>query len=362
MAKDYYAILGVAKNATAEEIKKAFRTKAHQLHPDKATGDAEKFKEANEAYQVLSNQEKRQQYDQYGQTFDQARRNGGGPAGGSPFGQGFGGFEGNVDFGDLGDMFGDLFGFGGGRRQSARQGGRDILFTARIPFRTSVFGGEITLELKRLRPCMTCSGSGAAAGSQPETCSTCQGRGQVQQAARTILGVVQTVVPCPTCHGDGQTITKTCVECQGEGRREQRDTVSVKVPAGISAGQKIKLSGQGEAGRRAQASGDLFVEISVEADGRFRREDDDLLVDEHIPVSLAALGGQCVVKTMEGEESIKVPAGAMHGTVVTLKNHGVPHLRGRGRGDLKVRLVLEVPQKLSSKGKKLWQQLRDEGM
>lgn len=360
MAVDYYQLLGVSRSATPEEIKKAFRTKAHQFHPDKATGDAEKFKEINEAYQVLSDATKRQQYDQFGQTHDQARRQGGAAHGADPFG--FGGFQGgNVDFGDLGDMFGDIFGFGG-RQSTPDRRGRDMLLTATIPFRTAIFGGEVEVTTKRLRPCATCSGSGARAGSTATTCSTCNGRGQVQQQARTMLGVMQTVVNCPTCHGEGKIIKDRCADCQGEGRRETREPLSVKIPAGIDQGQKIKLTGQGEAGRRGGPGGDLFLEIVVSPDPVFQRDDVNLLSRQEIPISLATLGGHIFVPTIDGQEDVKISAGTQSGTVVTLRGKGVPHLRGRGRGDQLITIAVTTPEKLSAKAKKLFQQLRDEGI
>jgi molecular chaperone DnaJ len=358
MAADYYQLLGVSRTASQDEIKKAFRTKAHQYHPDKATGDAEKFKEINEAYQVLSDATKRQQYDQYGQTFDQARRQGGAP-GGDPFG-GFGGFQGNVDFGDLGDMFGDIFGFGGSRAKADRRG-RDMIVSAHIPFRTAIFGGEIEVAVKRLRPCTTCQGTGAKAGSSPVTCTTCNGRGQVQQAVRSMLGMMQTVVACPECHGDGTIIKDRCADCQGEGRRESREPLSVKIPAGINHGQKIKLTGQGEAGRRGTPAGDLFLEISVASDPKFTRDDVDILSESEVSMSMAALGGSIDVLTLDGQETLKIPSGIQSGTVLTIKGRGVPHLRGRGRGDQRVTIRVATPEKVSGKAKKLFQQLQDEG-
>lgn len=360
MAEDYYSLLGVSRTASPEEIKKAFRAKAHQHHPDKTNGDAEQFKKINEAYQVLGDQEKRQQYDQYGQTFDQARRNGGGPAGGNPFG----GFQGqNVDFGDLGDMFGDLFGFGGSRASSqASNRGRDIVASMTLPFRMAVFGGERTLNLRRQVVCATCHGSGAEAGSTAETCTTCNGRGRVQQAQRTILGVIQTAVVCSACGGEGKVIKNKCKTCHGEGRHEQQETVTIKIPAGIDAGQKIKLSGKGEAGRRGSASGDLFIAIDIEKDPTFRREQDDVVTKLTIPLSTAVLGDTVNIETLDGKVGLKIPAGTPSGEVIAIKGKGVPKLRGRGRGDQRVVVTVDIPKKVSGKAKKLLQQLRDEGV
>ena len=361
MAKDYYEILGVGRTASAEEIKKAFRTKAHQFHPDKSTGDTDKFKEINEAYQVLGDQTKRQQYDQYGQTFDQARRQGGSPGG-------FGGFDPsgfsnvNVDFGDLGDIFGDMVGFGQRSGRQARQGGRDIQTVLEIDFRTAAFGGEQKISLRRPVACEHCQGSGAEPGTSLKTCATCKGTGQISKVQRTILGNMQSVQVCDTCEGTGQTIEKLCSVCHGEGRREQTDTLTVKVPAGIAAGQKIKLSGKGEAGRRGQPAGDLFLAVQVQPDPVFKRDDDDVLSSTTIPYSVAALGGITPVVTLDGEVSLKIPAGTTAGQVFAIKGKGITHLRGRGRGDHRVTVEIEVPKKVSAKAKKILKELQDEGL
>jgi len=361
MANDYYDLLGVSRTASADEIKKAFRTKAHQFHPDKSTGDAEKFKQINEAYQVLSDSEKRQQYDQYGQTFDQARRQGGAP-GGDPF-AGFGGFQGgNVDFGDLGDMFGDMFGFGSQRQSRQPNRGRDIQATLGIEFRTAAFGGEESIQLKRLTVCSRCDGRGAEPGTQPETCKTCQGSGQVRQMQRTILGAMQSVTVCPACEGDGTTITTRCDRCRGEGRTESTDTMTVKIPAGIQTGQKIRLVGKGEAGRRGAPAGDLFIIPEITPDPRFRRVDDDIVTDTSIPISRATLGGTIDVETLDGTSTMKIPAGTPSGREFILRGKGVPHLRGRGRGDHRVIVRVQIPEKLSGRAKKLLKELADEGL
>src|SRR5690349_9203311 len=303
MADDYYQLLGVQRSASADEIKKAFRTKAHQFHPDKSTGDAEKFKAINEAYQVLSDPTKRQQYDQYGQTFDQARRQGGGPAGaaGNPFGGGFGAnpFGGQVDMGDLGDMFGDLFGFGGGRSARSRvTRGADIRAELRIPFRLAAFGGEEEIQIRHHIVCPVCSGSGAKKGSAPKQCATCQGRGQVQRVQQTFLGAVQTVGTCPTCDGEGTVIEDKCSECRGQGRIEKTERITVKIPAGIDDGQRIKLASKGEAGKRGQATGDLYLDISVAPDASLKRDGETVYGDVTIPISTATLGGTVEVETL----------------------------------------------------------------
>ncbi len=361
MAADYYDVLGVSRTASADEIKKAFRTKAHQFHPDKSTGDAEKFKEINEAYQVLSDAEKRQQYDQYGQTFDQARRQGGAP-GGNAYG-GFGGFDGaNVDFGDLGDMFGDLFGFGGGSRRSVQQRGRDIAVKMEIPFRMSIDGGEQRITIKRLLRCERCGGHGAEPGTERATCGTCHGSGQVRQVQRTMLGAMQSVQVCPDCDGEGTTIKTRCDSCRGEGRVERAEPLAVKIPAGISSGQKIRVSGQGEAGRRGTPAGDLYITISVAADPRFTRDGDDLTMERDIPLTMATLGGTIDIPTVDGEVTLKIPAGTPSGREFAIRGQGVPHLRGRGRGDIRVKVHIVIPSKISGKAKKLLKELQSEGL
>lgn len=359
MAQDYYQLLGVSRTASPDEIKKAFRQKAHQLHPDKSGGDAEKFKAVNEAYQVLSNPAKRQQYDQFGQTFT----NQGGP---NPF-QGFGGagFQGTrVDFGDLGDIFGDMFGFGTSARQRepGPVRGRDIEGELTVPFRQAVFGGEQTIELKRPATCTRCDGRGAEPGTAISRCATCDGSGQVRQTQRTILGAFQSVQTCPNCDGTGQRPDKKCKRCQGEGREFRAETVRVKIPAGIDAGQRIRLSGKGEAGQRGAPAGDLYLQVLVQPDKIFQRDGEDLLSSVEIPLSLAVLGGSISVDTIDGPVEMKIPAGTKTGRVLMIADHGVPRLRGNGRGDHRVTITVAIPSKVSAKAKKLFKELQDEGL
>lgn len=362
MAQDYYGLLGVARGATADEIKKAFRAKAHLHHPDKSNGDAEKFKAINEAYQVLSDPAKRQQYDQFGQTYDQARRQGGGPAGAAA-----GGFDpsqwqgGNVDFGDLGDIFGDMFGFGRtSSRRAQSQRGRDIEAAISVPFRMAADGGEETISLRHHVVCGRCSGAGAEPGTAATTCTTCHGSGQVQRTQQTFLGAVATVGQCSTCGGEGTIVSHPCRECKGQGRREMTETVRVKIPAGIADGQRIRLAGKGEAGRRGQPSGDLYLHVRVAADPVFRRDDDDILSAVAVPFSTAALGGVVDVATLHGNVKLKIPAGTPGGRTFILKSKGIARLRGHGHGDHRVTVDVAVPTHLSSRAKKLLQELQDE--
>lgn len=369
MAKDYYDILGVSKGASAADIKKAFRRLAHEHHPDKGGGSDEKFKEINEAYQVLSNAEKRQQYDQYGQTFDQARRNGGGPGAGGfggfnpeDFARASGGFRGgnvNFDFGDLGDIFGDFFG-GGGRRTTSSSHGADIEAVMSVPLRDAAFGVERVVELEKQIACSHCGGNGAEPGAQMEPCPTCGGSGQVQTVQQTMLGAFRQVGMCPECRGVGQKPSKKCTVCHGEGRIRGTETIKVKIPAGIRDGQILRLAGKGAAGAHGAAAGDLLVTIRVEADLHFRREGDDIHTQVTISVPQAALGTKVRVPTLDGDVVVKIPAGTQSGMILRLKDKGIPHLQKRGRGDHLVTVVVAIPTKLSSKQKKIFKQLADE--
>lgn len=376
MAKDFYEILGVNKNASAEEISRAFRKKAHEFHPDKNKGNEQKFKEVNEAYQVLSDKEKRQQYDTYGKTFEQAQRDGGGfsaqggPAngwnGGNPFGSsGFGGFEdfftgGESAFGgDLGDIFGDLFG-GRSQNSSRRQRGIDLEMAVSISFEEAVFGTEKTITLEKKDACRVCKGSGAAEGSKLITCPKCQGKGQVVQARRTIFGTVQSRMSCDKCNGSGQVPERPCSNCNGSGIKRQEKTLQVKIPAGIDNGQRIRVAGEGEVGYRGSNPGDLYLQIRVAGKREFERDGFNLYKEIFISFSQAALGAKILVKTMDGEIELKIPSGTQSGTVFKVKNKGVPHLNERGRrGDLLVTARVAVPSKLSKKEKELIKQLAD---
>lgn len=367
MAQDFYQILGVSKTASQDEIKKAFRKKAHELHPDKKGGDEAKFKQINEAYQTLGNSQKRAQYDQFGQAGPQGP--GGGAYNWSDFSRA-GGFPGgdasyqNVDMGDLGDMFGDLFGFGGGRRSGGRgqqTRGMDIEAELEVSFQEAVFGIEKVMELSRDLTCSTCNGDGAKPGSKTSQCSTCQGSGQVAQVRNTLFGAMQTVGRCPACQGEGQIITDPCVACRGEGRSKTKKALKVQVPAGISSGQSIRLSGEGQAGRKKASAGDLYLRIRVKPDPRFNRQGDDVYSDIGVSVSQAALGGKISVDTLDGPIKLDVPSGTQPSTKIKLKSKGVPHLRGRGRGDAYFVVKVKIPSKLSKDQKKLYEELQKEG-
>jgi molecular chaperone DnaJ len=361
--KDFYEILGISKTATQDEIKKAFRKLAHQHHPDKGGGNEEKFKEANEAYQVLSDAQKRQQYDQFGHAFE-----GGGAGaqgfnwsdmagGGSPFGSGF---RTNVNFEDLGDIFGDMFGFGGGgggRRAAATREGRDLEIPVAIEFMDAVRGVSKRITLEKQTVCDKCHGAGSEKKGGSKTCATCGGSGVVEQAQRTILGTFAARTVCPQCRGEGTVVKDPCSRCKGEGRMVAEETIEINIPAGVSDGTTLRLSGKGEAGVRGAGSGDLFVTVSVTRDHRFARKGDDIHTDADVPLTTAVLGGSIQVETVDGRVETEIAAGTQPGTVVRLKGKGMPHVGGSGRGDQYVAVKIIIPTHLSKKEKELYEQL-----
>ncbi|PIS40877.1 MAG: molecular chaperone DnaJ [Candidatus Kerfeldbacteria bacterium CG08_land_8_20_14_0_20_43_14] len=364
MAKDYYDILGVSRSASEDEIKRAFRKKAHELHPDKAHGDEAKFKEANEAYQVLSNKEKKGQYDQFGQTFDQARRQGGaGPGGFGGFGdfsQGGGFQQGNVDFGDLGDIFGDIFGFGSGRSKRSRaKSGRDIQADLNLSFREAVFGIEKEINLYKQAVCEHCYGLGNEPGAKNETCPTCKGKGQVRQVVNSFFGQIAQTTVCPTCEGQGTISAQKCRVCSGTGRTRKDQTIKVSVPAGIDDGETLRLSGQGEAGEKSGHAGDLYLRIRVQSDSRFVRKGADIFSEVNISFPAAALGTKVEIETLDGSVSMKIQAGTQSGKIFRLNDKGVPFLRKRGRGDHLITVNVITPTRIHGKKKKLLEELAE---
>jgi molecular chaperone DnaJ len=361
MAKrDYYEVLGIGRNATENEVKKAYRRLAVQYHPDKNPGDAtaeEKFKEATEAYEILKDPQKRQAYDQYGHA---AFRQGAGAGG---FG-GFGGFDLSDalrafmrDFGGFGGAFDDLFGGGGRSRRGGPQRGQDLRVKLPLTLEELAAGTSKKLRIQRLVDCERCAGSGAEPGSKPERCPTCHGTGEVRQVSRSFFGQFVNVSPCRQCRGTGQMITNPCSECRGEGRVHGATTLNVKIPAGATNGNYIPVSGAGHAGTHGGPPGDAAVLIEEKPHKIFTRDGDDLICEVPISVCQAALGDEITVPTLNGDHTIKVPAGTQSGKVIRLKNKGIPHLQGFGKGDELVRLVVWVPTKLSAEEKKLFQQL-----
>ena len=367
MSKDYYNILGVGKGASQDEIKKAFRQKAHLYHPDKKGGDEAKFKELNEAYQVLGNAKKRAQYDQFGSTFEQAQAGGGfhGFDGFRDFSGFSNGFNINIDdFGDIFSGIGDIFGFGSGRKKAAKNG-RDIQAVLAIEFNEAVFGAEKEISLHKAVKCDKCKGNCAEPGSKIEICRTCGGSGRAVKIQRTILGNMQVQTICEDCAGEGKTYSKKCSRCSGTGICQELSKLKIKIPAGIDDGETIRLSGQGEAGEKGASAGDLYLKIRVNDDFRFSRDGYNIFSKVKIGFAQAALGSKIEVETVEGRVKLKIPEGTQSGRVFRLRGKGVPHLRGRGhfgssqarRGDHLVEIIVETPAGLTKKQKELLREL-----
>jgi molecular chaperone DnaJ len=351
--RDYYDVLGVGKGASADEIKKAFRRQAVEHHPDRG-GDEAKFKELNEAYEVLKDTDKRKRYDQFGHA-------GIGGNGGSPFGGGYGGAQGqniNFDFGDLGlgDIFSSFFGGGGQQQQQRQARGRDVETAVETSFEQAVFGTEVDLILNLDDTCEHCKGSTVEPGYELKPCDQCKGSGQVVTVARTIFGNIQQASVCPKCHGAGKIPEKTCSVCRGKGTQPKKQTVQLKIPAGIDDGATIRLREHGEAVANGP-KGDLYVNIRVKPHKKFTREGDLILSEEHIGMVEAALGAEIDVETVDGPVRMKVPAGTQSGSDFKLSSHGVPHLRGSSRGAHIVTIIVDTPTKLSRHQRQLLEEL-----
>ncbi len=344
--RDYYQVLEVQKNASTDEIKSAYRKAAFKYHPDKNPGDKsaeEKFKEASEAYAVLSDSEKRARYDQFGHS----------GMGGNPF-EGMGGFGG---FGGFNDIFGDLFSeFFGGRRarggRSASSRGADLRYNLEIGFQEAAFGVEKNISLRRRKQCTECNGSGAKKGTSLKTCPTCQGAGEV----RMTQGFFSVVSPCGQCNGTGKIVSDPCPNCRGTGKLESESSLMVKIPPGVDTGTRLRISGEGEAGESGGPPGDLYVVLHVQEHPLFQREESDVLCE--IPISFvdAALGATIEVPTLDGNVKMKIPSGIQSGKILRLKGKGIPHLNGFGRGDQHVRVIVETPTDLNREQKRLLEQ------
>lgn len=363
MAKDYYQILGVAKSASADEIKKAFYKLAHKYHPDKG-GDEKKFKEINEAYQVLSNKEKRSQYDRFGRVFEGAA----GPAGGEPgfdfqWAWGRPDMDFDFEFGDLGEMVEEMFGFGQPKRRKDLKRGKDIEIDLEVPLEDVLLAREKAVVLEKLIQCPRCQGLGSEPGTKIKECFSCRGSGQVQQIRKTFLGSFTRYATCPECQGEGYRPEKPCNVCQAEGRVKAEEEIKVFIPVGVDTNQIIKVDGKGEAGRKGGKAGDLYVRIFVKKHPVFERKGDDLYVSLPISFSQAALGDEVEAPTLEGKKILlKVPEGTESGKVLRISGKGVPHFSGLGRGNLYVELVLKTPKKLTKKQKELLEELKKEGI
>ena len=337
--RDYYEILGVGKTASEEELKKCYRKIAMQFHPDKNPGNKqaeERFKEAAEAYEVLSDRQKREIYDAYGH------------AGLSNTGfQGFSGFD-DV-FSGFGDIFEDVFGFGRGRGRGrtrpAARAGADLRYDLKISFLDAAFGLTTTIDLEKLHPCQACGGTGSAPGTTPSTCPTCNGRGQVVQSS----GFFTISSTCPHCNGHGKVIAKACQTCRGTGREKQRKTVELKIPAGVETGSRLRLRGEGEAGDQGGPNGDLYVFLQVEDHEFFVRSEDDIVCRVPISFVQASLGATIEVPTLKEMEKIKIPRGTQTGQIFRLKGKGIPHLQGYGRGDQIIEVFVKIPTELTRK-------------
>ena len=347
MPSDYYEVLGVSRGASTDEIKKAFRKLAHKYHPDKDGGNEKKFKEINEAYQILSDDKKRAEYDRYGRVFGEG-------AGG------MGGFDFSAfsNLGDLGDIFEDFFGFDAKARRIKR--GRDISIDVELSFEEAVFGVERRVLINKFGPCAQCRGSGAAPGSANKTCAHCAGAGTVRETRRSFLGALSTLRECSSCQGRGTVPEKACPHCRGKGILRHDEEILVSVPAGIRDGEMIKLAGRGEA-VTGGISGDLYVKVHVLSHRVFRREGNDVIMDLDIPLSEALLGSERIISALEGKIKLKIPAGIDSGELLRIREKGVPSEDGR-RGDLIVRVLVKTPKRLSKKARELVEELKKEGI
>jgi molecular chaperone DnaJ len=351
--RDYYEVLGVAKGASADELKKAYRQAAVKFHPDKEGGDEAKFKEAGEAYDILKDAQKRQRYDQFGHAGVGGSSGGGGNYAGGNQSEGFGGQ--NFDFGDgLGDIFSQFFG-GGGQRQQAPQRGRDVEVALQLTFEEAVFGLETDIELEMEDICEHCKGTTVEPGFQMKTCPTCHGAGQQTRVMNTMFGAIQQSVVCSTCEGRGKVPEKNCTVCHGKGTQRKKQSIKLKVPAGIDDGSTIRLSGRGEA-MTGGKKGDLYINIRVKAHKHFTREGDIVLSDAHIGMVDAALGVEIDVETVDGVVRMKIPAGTQSGTDFKLSNHCVPHMNSDKRGPHIVNIIVDTPTKLSKKQREILEQ------
>lgn len=350
--RDYYEVLGVSKTATEEELKKAYRKLARKYHPDVNKDNPEeaanKFKEINEAYNVLSDPQKRAAYDQYGHAATDPNFGAGG----------FGGF-GDFGFDGFGDIF-DMF-FGGGRggsqRRNGPQRGNDLRFDMEITFEEAAFGKDATIEIPRTETCPTCSGNRAKPGTPIKTCTNCNGTGQVQVTQATAFGRFVNVRTCEHCHGEGKVIETPCTGCHGTGRVRKNRKIDVKVPAGVENGSRLRVAGEGEAGLRGGSPGDLYIYIYVKKHPQFERQGDDVISEISLSITQATLGTTVMVDTLDGKVELKIPEGTQHGTSFRMRGHGITHLRGHGRGDHYVKVKVAIPAKLNGEQRELLKKL-----
>ncbi len=358
MANEYYKTLGIERGASKEEVKKAFHKLAHKYHPDKGSGDEARFKEINEAYQVLSDDKKRSEYDSYGRVF----------SGGNAGHQGFSGFEGfggfdqsgfqNFDFGNIGDIFSEFF--GGEMGEGAARRGRDISMELAIPFKESIFGTERKILITKTSVCKTCSGSGAKPGTALKRCPTCNGKGKIHETQKSLFGTFTSVRNCPACLASGSVPSEPCLICKGSGVVREQEEIAVKIPPGIRSGEIIRLSEMGEAASHG-LSGDLYVKIEVLPDPIFKREGNNLTMNLNIKLTDAMLGSDYAMRTLDGEINVKIPEGVSPGEILRIKGKGVPSGKGN-RGDLLIKVEVTLPSRLSKKVRELIESLKKEGI
>ena len=370
MAKDYYNILNVPQNASGDQIKRAYRRLANQYHPDKKGGDEKKFKEINEAYQILSDPAKKQQYDQFGTTFEQSQNQGGfsgfnGSQDFSGFADAFGGFRqkqerAEYNFGGFEDIFQDIFGFGA--KKGGVQKGEDISVDMELTLEEAAQGKIEEIEIYKRVVCQKCQGKGIEEGTSFKTCSQCQGKGKIETTQRTVFGSFVSAKICPQCQGKGKIPERPCSHCGGDGRIRSNEKIKIKIPAGIENGGTLQLSGQGEAGKQGIQPGDLYATIHIKKHPYFGRKGDDIFYQTKISFTQAALGDKIKVPALKGEVALKIPAGIESGQVIRLRDKGIPHLRSRGKGDEFVKIIIETPKRFSHKAKELLKDLKREGL
>lgn len=349
--RDYYEVLGIERGASAEDIKKSYRRLAKQYHPDFNKDDAEaekKFREIKEAYDVLSDAQKREQYDRFGHQADFNGGQGGFDGFGGSGGFGFGGIDEIFE-----QFFGGMGGMGGRRRPPGPEQGNHLRYDLEITLEEAFSGLEKVLNIPRTETCSECNGSRAKAGTSPETCSACGGSGQQQTARNTPFGRFISSQPCVACRGEGKTVKEPCPTCNAQGRVVNERKIEVKIPAGIEDGSRLRVSGGGEAGLRGGPAGDLYVVVRVKPHKKFQRQGNDLILEVPVSISQAALGVEMEVTTLGGKAELRIPEGTQHGAVFRLKGHGMPYLRGSGKGDLRVKVKLEVPKRLKTREKEL---------
>jgi molecular chaperone DnaJ len=370
MAKDYYNILNVPRDASGEQIKRAYRRLANQYHPDKKGGDEKKFKEINEAYQTLSDPEKKQQYDQFGTSFEQSQSQGGysgfnGFRDFSGFTDAFSGFKQKQEkteynFGGFEDIFQDIFGFGA--KRGGVQKGEDISIDLELTLEEAAQGKIEEIEIYKRVVCPKCQGKGIEKGFSFKTCSQCQGKGKIETIQRTVFGSFAATKICPKCQGEGKIPEKPCGYCGGDGRIKNNEKIKIKIPAGIESEGTLRLSGLGDAGKRGIQPGDLYATVRIKKHPYFERKGDDIFYRTKISFTQAALGDKIKVPALEGEVSLKIPAGIESGQVIRLRGKGIAHLRSRGKGDEFVKIIIKTPKRFSRKAKELLNDLKKEGL